>query len=235
MGFLCYVCGKTDPSEFFYGMRLTFDGPPHLVQLKQAIEARAVQDNALPDGSKYIITDLEILDLRLNMWTPLDSRAQLYSGCHICAIRDSASATSSGPIDVARKLPQQRALGFALDVETTFRALDVENRGLVSLSNVLHVFRHDLNYAVDFFQLIDVRNCGQVTMQDVMSATAKRNSDFWKELQLRISRGGLDPGITNNRAGLTYMNGNDGGGGAVAYRGGSGFGSNSSSPPGTPR
>lgn len=231
VGFLCYVCGKTDPSEFFYGMRLTFDGPPHLVQLKQAIEARAVQDSALPDGSRYVITDLEILDLRLNMWTPLDSRTQLYSGCHVCAIRDNGSATSSGPIDIARKLPQQRALGFALDVESTFRALDVENRGLVSLSNVLHVFRHDLNYAVDFFQMIDVRNCGQVTMQDLMSATAKKNSDFWKELQLRISRGGLDPGITSNRAGLNYLNENNSGG-VVPYRG---AGSNTSSPVGTPR
>ena len=239
MGFLTYVCGKTDPSEFFYGMRLTFDGAPHLVQLKQAIEARVVHDNAVPDGAKYIITDLEILDLRLNMWSPLDSRSQLYSGCHVCAIRDNCSATSAGPVDVSRKLPQQRALGFALDVEATFRALDVESRGLVSLSNVLHVFRHDINFAVDFFQTIDLRNCGQVTMQDLLAATSRKPPDFWKELQQRISRGGVDPGMsaTSAYAGSSSSVGGAGGGGGgggahSVLRGGGGGGTAGAHTPG---
>lgn len=191
-GFLCYVCGKIDPAEFFYNLQLTFDGPPHLTQLKKAIEERVMKDGVLPDGSIYAVCDVEVLDFRMNMWVTVESRHQLYSGCHLTAIRDTLSGTTAGLIDAASRsnVTTAQRLGFAMDAKEIFEALDTAGAGVLNLKSVLRVLRHDVNYAVDIFSAMDKRATGAITFQDFMTVYHERSKTVWRELQERIAHGG---------------------------------------------
>lgn len=194
VGFMCYICGRLDPTEFFFGMQLTFPNPPHLLELKKAIEARAVQDGNVADGADFAVRDVEVLDLRLNMWVPLESRSQLYSGCMLTAIRDAASATSAGAVDMASKRPEVKVMAFALEGQRLFEALDANNAGVLTLKPLLKVLRHDVNYAIDFFSMIDMHATGSVNYQDFMTAYHKYHQGVWRELRMRLEHGGRLPG-----------------------------------------
>ena len=191
VGFTCYVQGKVDPSEFFYGLRLCFDEPPHLSQLRRAVEEAVVGDNALPDGADYAVSDFEILDLRLNEWVMLETRAQLYSGCHLAAVRDAISSTCAGAVETVAQPLEKRVLGFALDARRVFEALDVESEGELRLKGLLTALRHDPNYAVDLFALMDQRNVGVVTLQDYMQWFNAAPSGQFRELHDRLRHGGM--------------------------------------------
>ena len=196
VGFTCTVCGRVDPSEFYCGLTLTFDGPPPLSTLKAAIEERVMADAVLPDGATYIVCDVEILDFRLGQWVPVDSRTQLYSGCQLAAIRDTTTGTAFGVVDVGNKRPDQKTtmLAFAADGQKLFAALDGRNAGVLTLKAMLKVLRHDVNYAIDLFTALDERAVGTVNFQDFMAAYHKHVPAFWRELHLRIQHGGKLPG-----------------------------------------
>ena len=72
VGFVCYASGRVDPTQFFYNMTVIFDSPPDLHTLSRAIEQQATEDGACGDGSEFIVSDLEILDFRLNLWVNLE-------------------------------------------------------------------------------------------------------------------------------------------------------------------
>jgi hypothetical protein len=251
VGFMLYVCGRLDPTEFFYGMRLSFPEPPHLAQLKRSIESKVLADSGgrggpsieggggltvpqslggpgsftatygtggvsaatvgaplLPDGSSYVVADLEILDFRLNEWVPLESRAQLYSGCQITAIRDATGSATAGTVDaVTGDALGRRALGFALEAETIFRVMDYDSRGAVTLSHLLRVLRHDVNYAVDLFSLIDYRGVGAATLQDFIAVFRTRPLDFWRQVQQRLAHGGRADGVAPGQSTASALGG----------------------------
>jgi hypothetical protein len=202
VGFMCYVMGRLDPSEFFCGLQLTFGTPPHLAQLKQAIEERVVTDGVVPDGGEYGVGDVEILDLRLDAWVPLTSRGQLYSGCFLAAVRDAATSSASGVVDRVAKKPEAVVMGFALEARRLFDALDAESAGALSMRPILKALRHDVNYAIDLFSTLDRRGTGTISFQDFMAAFNERQPAFWHELALRIEHGGKLPGTTGRTSTL---------------------------------
>jgi hypothetical protein len=202
VGFMCYVQGKLDPSEFFCGLQLSFGDHPHLLQLKNAIEERVTADSVIPDGSDYAVGDLEILDFRLNAWVPLDSRSQLYSGCFVAAIRDDVSATAAGAVDRANRKPETHVMGFALEARRLFDGLDADKSGVLTMRGMLRALRHDVNYAIDLFSSVDRRATGNVTFQDFMSEFNERKPQFWHELALRLEHGGKLPGAANRSSTL---------------------------------
>jgi hypothetical protein len=194
VGFMCHVSGKLDPSEFFYGLQLNFDGPPHMVQLRTAIEARVMADNVLPDGGEYYCAGVEILDMRVNLWVPLDHRHQLYSGCHITALRDVMNATAAGQIEQGHRRAEEKVAALGVNAQQLFDALDYDNAGVVSLKALLRVLRHDVNYAIDLFSAIDERSTGRVTFQDFTAAYHRHPRGMWTELHSRLQHGGKLPG-----------------------------------------
>jgi hypothetical protein len=207
VGFMCFVMGRLDPSEFFCGLQLTFGSHPHLVQLKQSVEERVAADGVVPDGGEYAVGDLEILDLRLNQWVPLDARSQLYSGCFVNAIRDSAAASAAGAVERAAPRPGTQVMGFALEARRLFDGLDIDGAGALSMRSLLRTLRHDVNYAIDLFSALDQRATGTVTFQDFMTTFNERDAAFWHELALRLEHGGRLPGSSaeNARGSTLFM------------------------------
>jgi hypothetical protein len=189
-GWMCLVQGKLTPTDFFFGLTLCFDGPPHLAELKRAIEESVVGNNLLAGGSDYIVGDVEILDFRLNTWINLESRGQLYSGCHLAAIRDTASGTCAGPFEAPKKGLDAKVLGFAVDAQRMFEAMDADCEGVLRLKSVLRSLRHDVNYAVDVFTRFDVRATGTVTYQDFVAVYQSATKSFLSELRERLQHGG---------------------------------------------
>jgi len=64
------------------------------------------------------------------------------------------------------------------------------------MRSLLRALRHDVNYAIDLFSLLDQRATGSVTYQDFMAVFNERDSAFWHELALRLEHGGRLPGAT---------------------------------------
>lgn len=210
VGFLCTVSGKLDPNEFFFGLMLRFDNAPPLAVLKVAIETKVMEDGIAGDGAQFIVSDLEILDFRLNMWVNLESRTQLYSGCHITAIRDTVTASCAGPLEVLNKSIAQKVLGFAADAQKLFELLDVDNEGVVRMRGMIKVLRHDVNYAVDCFTKLDRRATGEISFQDFMSCYNDQSTEaFFDELRARAMHGGWDSEATppRQRAGQSTSDG----------------------------
>ena len=193
VGFTCYVSGKFDPSEFFYGLQLNFDAPPHMVQLRSAVESRVMSDKVLPDGAEYFVQALEILDMRINLGVPLDNRHQLYSGCHVTAIRDAHNATAAGPIDNGNRRAEEKIAALSCSAQQLFDIMDYDNSGVVSMKSMLRVLRHDVNYAIDLFSAVDDRSTGRVTFQDFMTVYHRHSTETWRELHTRLQHGGRLP------------------------------------------
>ena len=188
---MCYVQGRTDPTQFFYNLTLSFDEHPDLAALKGAIEQRLNEDNIAGEGSDFIVSDIEILDFRLNQWVNVERRSQLYSGCSLCAIRDISTGSSSGAVDRSNTIEIRRVLGFALDAQRLFDALDSEGTGFIRLKNMLRVLRHDVEYAVDAFSTLDAFNDGEVSFQSLLSLfNQPEHQTFFQELKNRIAQGG---------------------------------------------
>lgn len=191
MGFICYVNGRTDPTQFFYNMIVVFDATPDLYSLKRAIEQQCSDDNVACDGSEFIVSDIEILDFRLNEWVNLDSRSQLYSGCFLTAIRDTMTSTCAGAVDTTHQTSLQRVLGFAVNSMRLFEALDVDGEGVLRLKGLLKVLRHDVEYAVEVFNTLDSDVEGVVTFQQFVSfSNEPERKQFLAELKERIEHGG---------------------------------------------
>jgi hypothetical protein len=193
MTILCYVSGRIDPTHFFYNMMVVFDEVPDLYSLRRAIEQRSHEDGLCPDGTEYTISDIEVLDFRINAWVNLESRGQLYSGCFLTAIRDVASSTSAGAVDTTSRTSMQRVLGFAVNAQRMFEALDIDGEGLLKLKGFLRVLRHDIEYAVDAMGFLDEDAAGVVTFQQFLQKyhdTA--NSPFFRTLKNRIENAGRD-------------------------------------------
>ena len=190
VNFLCYVCCLFEPNEFFAGLTLSFSNTPHLAQLKRDIEERVLTDGVLPDGSEFAVADIEILDLRYNMWVPLESRAQMYSGCHLTAIRDTLTGTCAGRVDAAHRRPDQHMRAFAMEAQQMYESLDVDNSGQLTLKTMLRALRHDVNYAVELFSELDQRAAGHITFVDFMTWVNNMDQATLRELQRRIIHGG---------------------------------------------
>ena len=195
-GFVCHVSGRTDPTQFFYNMALVFDGPPDLYSLKRVIEERILLDGLTCDGSFFVVSDIEILDFRVNQWVNLESRAQLYSGCFLTAIRDTVTTSCAGAVDSSSSSTAQltipQVLGFAAGSKRLFEMLDIDSQGSLKLKGLLRVLRKDVHYAVDAFSFLDPDAEGSVTFQQFVSLYLKReNHTFFMELQSRCEHAGL--------------------------------------------
>lgn len=194
-GFVLHVSGRTDPTQFFYNMALVFDGPPDLYSLKRAIEERILLDGLTCDGSSFIVSDIEILDFRVNQWVNLESRSQLYSGCFLTAIRDTVTTSCAGAVDTPSSSPQltiPQVLGFAAGSKRLFEILDIDSQGTLKLKGLLRVLRKDVHYAVDAFSFLDPEAEGTVTFQQFVALYLKReNRAFFSELQSRCEHGGV--------------------------------------------
>jgi len=199
VGFVCYVSGRIDPTQFFYNLPIAFDAAPDLASLKKAVEDRVADDGACVDGAEFIVSDFEILDFRMNTWVNLETRAQMYSGCHITAIRDFVTGSSSGAVDKTSKTTVQKVIGFASRAEKVFDVLDTENEGVIRLRNLINVFRHDVDYAVDVYNTLDPLSTGGVTFPMLLVLfNDSSNRPFFDEMQQRIVRGGKAVGETNS-------------------------------------
>lgn len=192
MSFVCYVSGRIDPTNFFYNMICIFDAAPDLYALRRAIEQQANEDQVCPDGSEFWVSDIEILDFRTQQWVNLEGKAQLYSGCLLTAIRDPLNSTSAGPVDaVSSKNILQRVLGFALQSQKLFEALDVDSEGALRLKGFLRVFRHDLAFAVEAFTVLDPHAEGCITYQQFVTIFHQPDRKrFFDELKERMEHGG---------------------------------------------
>lgn len=191
MPFLCYVNGRADPTQFFYNMVVLFDTTPDLYSLRRAIEQQANEDGVCCDGSEFIVSDIEILDFRINQWINLEARSQLYSGCFLTAIRDTATSTCAGAVDTTSRSHLQRVLGFAVHSQRLFEALDVDGDGVLRMKGLIRVLRHDLDYAVEVFSTLDPEAEGVVTYQQFVTMFhVPTNRDFFAELKERIEHGG---------------------------------------------
>lgn len=188
---MCYVSGRTDPTQFFYNVMVVFDAPPDLHTLKRSIEQHINDDALCSDGAEFIVSDIEILDFRVNSWVNLESRAQLYSGCHLTVIRSLIGATCSGAVDRSNKTSMQKVLGFAIEAQRMFEVLDVDDENKIRLKGLLKVLRHNVDYAVDVFSFLDRNSEGFVSFQNfLISFNDFNNRNFFGELQKRISSGG---------------------------------------------
>lgn len=193
MTILCYVSGRLDPTQFFYNLVVVFDQVPDLYSLRRAIEQQANEDGLCTDGSEYNISDIEILDFRINSWVNLESRSQLYSGCFLTAIRDLATSSCAGSVDTTSRTSMQRVLGFAVNAQRMFEALDIDGEGLLRLKGFLRVLRHDVDYAVDAMGFLDEDAAGVVTFQQfVQKFHDSANNAFFKSLKSRIENAGRD-------------------------------------------
>lgn len=193
MTILCYVSGRIDPTHFFYNMVVVFDEVPDLYSLRRAIEQRSHEDGLCPDGTEYTIADIEVLDFRINAWVNLESRGQLYSGCFLTAIRDVASSTSAGAVDTTSRTSMQRVLGFAVNAQRMFEALDIDGEGLLKLKGFLRVLRHDIEYAVDAMGFLDEDAAGVVTFQQfLLKYHDTANTPFFRTLKNRIENAGRE-------------------------------------------
>ena len=201
---MCYINGRIDPTQFFYNLMVVFDSQPDLHSLKRSIEQHVAEDGVCTDGGDFIVSEIEILDFRTNMWVNLESRAQLYSGCHLTAIRSLMGASCSGTIDRSRKTSLQRVLGFALDAQRIFEVLDIDDEGKIRLKGLLRVLRQDVDYAVDVFSFLDKSSEGQVSFQVFLqSFNDFSNRPFFDELQRRIAVGGkrIDTAASSSEGG----------------------------------
>lgn len=190
-GFVCYVSGRVDPTQFFYNMAITSSSVPSLSQLKASIEERVLIDNCVPDGSEFRVSDIEILDFRVGMYVTLESRRQLYSGCLLNVIRSLTTSSAAGMADRAYKPPRERMLRFAFEAQSLFEALDTEDEGLLRLPGFLRVFRADVDFAVEAFSVLDQKVNGFITYRDFLALTkVEKLEPFFREMQRRIETGG---------------------------------------------
>ena len=191
IGFICYVSGRTDPTHFFYNLVVSFDAPPPLAKLKEAVEERVLQDDCVPDGSEYYVGDFEVLDFRIGMWVTLESKSQLYSGCQLNALRTVGSSSAAGVVDRAYRPNGERVLRFAVEAQTLFEALDTEDKGELRLPSFLKVFRANVDFAIEAFTQLDRKLEGCIRYRDFLLMTKEREmDDFFRELRLRIETQG---------------------------------------------